>query len=85
MKHYEVMCYYCVDGKSGIQIVGATSTYEEALTLYNKKKLSVIKAAKLNGYNVTETCENHFSVYADGDYAMNHINLNIEIMRDLEY
>lgn len=80
MKHYEVMCYYCVDGKSGIQIVGSTSTYEEALTLYNKKKLSVIKTAKLNGYNVTETCENYFSIYADGDHAMNHIDLDIEIV-----
>ena len=78
MKHYIVICEYCVCGECGVDIIGVRHTEEEALALYNEQLPIERKCAEENGYDVTEETEKYFVACEDSNYCDEHINLYIE-------
>lgn len=82
--YYIVICGYCIDGESGVDIIGVKENLESAQELYNKQLLKEKENAKTNDYDVIDEDENSFSAYIDGDYMENHIDLYIQKVEEKE-
>lgn len=78
MKHYIVLCDYCIDGESGVEIIGVRHSKSEAIALYKEQLKTERKNAGNNGYDCIDEVADRFDAYVDGDYCMNHISLYID-------
>lgn len=78
MKHYVVLCEYCVDGESGVDVIGVRHTKEEAQALFKDQIPVTRKEAQSNYYDEIEEYEAGFVTFKSGNYCLDHIVLFIE-------
>lgn len=77
-EYYIIICGYCIDGESGIDVISIKESLSEAEKVY-KEQLNIEKKNAINNsFDTIEEDELSFSAYINGEYSENHIDLFIQ-------
>lgn len=76
-EYYVIICGYCIDGESGIDVIGVKENLYEAKKVYQEQLEIEKRNAINNNYDTIVEDELYFSACIDGDYLENHIDLYI--------
>jgi len=76
--HYIVICEYCCDGESGVDVIAVMHTRANALGVYQIELIKGKQNAENRNYDCIEEMETSFEAWEDGEYLFNHIRLYIQ-------
>lgn len=77
-EYFVIVCGYCIDGESGIDIIGVKDDLTAAEKVYKEQLKTEKKNAYNNNYDTIDEDELSFSAYIDGYYTENHIDLYVQ-------
>lgn len=76
--YFVIICDWCVDGESGLDIISIKENFESAKKVYQQQLKKERQNAENNAYDCIVEDATSFSAYSEGDYSENHIDLYIK-------
>ncbi len=76
--HYVIVHDWAVEEAEGVNILGATHTYEDAKAIFDKHRLDELHFAEEHGYDIDTDENDKFDAGVIGEWRMEHTTLYIQ-------